>query len=639
MRAGSFVRWPAAGVGEELALEGRLEPLRDFDAHHRRRGAHAVLLVRAARTTGTRRGGLEGLIDTLRRRAEAGLEAGLPPSQAALLRGMVLGQDEALDRALREDFRTSGLAHLVAASGQNVMLLAALALPLLALLGAGRRARLLWILGLIALYVPLAGAGPSIQRAGIMGAAGIVAGLAGRPSSRWYAVGLAAAATLVLNPRASGDPGWQLSFAAVIAILALARPLRTALVRRRVPGALADALALTLAATLGTAPLLAHHFAQVSLVSVPANLLAAPAVAPIMWLGMVSAAAGEVAPDLSALVNALALAPLAFLEWVARAAASVPAASVTAPLASGWAVAGAYAGLALGALAIARVGRSRRGRMGLAVAAIAATAYGAFAWASVAAPGPPDEPTVSFLDVGQGDATLIQDGATSILVDTGPPGSPLLERLEAAGVTRIDLLVVTHAQADHEGGAAAVLERFPVGTLLDGGADATTPAHAAIVAAAGRRGVRRVAPDVGQTLRVGRFALRIMWPRHEPAALHAGVDPNDRAIVAHLRLGAFDLLLPADAESNVTALLDLPVVEALKVAHHGSSDEGLATLVERLRPQVAVIEVGDGNSYGHPTAQALGALAPVRHVRRTDRDGTVRLVVGEDGRVRLEEDG
>ena len=126
---------------------------------------------------------------------------------------------------MRDDFRDSGLAHLLAVSGQNVMLLAALALPLLAAAGPGPRARTAALLGLIALYVPLAGAGPSLQRAGIMGAAGLVAVAAARPASRSYALLLAAAVTLALNPRAAGDPGWQLSFAAVAGILWLAPPL------------------------------------------------------------------------------------------------------------------------------------------------------------------------------------------------------------------------------------------------------------------------------------------------------------------------------------------------------------------------------------------------------------------------------
>ena len=135
---------------------------------------------------------------------------------------MVLGQDEQLGDDVRDDFKRSGLAHVLAVSGQNVMLLATLVLGAGAVFGIGLRARLLLALALVALYVPLTGAGPSIQRAGVMGAAGLVAALAGRPAHRWYALGLAAAVTLALNPRASGEPGWQLSFAAVVALLALA---------------------------------------------------------------------------------------------------------------------------------------------------------------------------------------------------------------------------------------------------------------------------------------------------------------------------------------------------------------------------------------------------------------------------------
>ena len=134
---------------------------------------------------------------------------------------MVLGQDERLSEAVRTDFQRSGLAHLLAVSGQNVVLLAMLALGGGMVAGIGLRARLAVALALVVVYVPLAGGGPSIQRAGVMGGAGLVAALAGRPASRWYALGLAAAATLALNPRVSGEPGWQLSFAAVVGLLAL----------------------------------------------------------------------------------------------------------------------------------------------------------------------------------------------------------------------------------------------------------------------------------------------------------------------------------------------------------------------------------------------------------------------------------
>jgi competence protein ComEC len=499
--------------------------------------------------------------------------------------------------------------------------------------GVGLTGRLLLAIAAVGAYVPLAGGGPSIQRAGVMGGAALLAMLVGRPSSRWYALLLAAGATLTLNPYALGDVGWQLSFAAVVSLLAIGPRLALSL-RRVAPRPVAEALALTLAATGGTAPLVALHFGRLSAVSVGANLLAAPVVAPVMWLGAIAAAVGQASPALAWFPAWLAGPPLGYLGWLARTAARMPGAEASVALTPVGAAA-VYAA-SLGAVVGAR-GRwaprlrrtTRRTKVAAALAAVLVLGVGA---ARARGPGPPDGLVVSFLDIGQGDATLIQHGGATALVDTGPPGSPLLERLRAAGVRRIDLLVVTHAQADHDGGAASVLDRLPVGLLLDGADGAPTPLHRAMVAAAARRGVRRIAPDTGQSLRAGPFELRVLWPRREPPEDHAGEDPNQRAIVAHLRVGAFDLLLPADAESDVTAALELPPVEVLKVAHHGSADPGTPDLLARLQPRVAVIEVGRGNSYGHPAPATLAALRAVPAVYRTDRDGTVRLTV-RDGRM------
>jgi len=338
-----------------------------------------------------------------------------------------------------------------------------------------------------------------------------------------------------------------------------------------------------------------------------------------MWLGMVAVAMGLALPAAAALPNLLARFPLAYVEWLATAAAGLPAASVPLRLGSVGLLLGTYA-----ALGAALAWRRARGPLVVLVA-------GAVALAALAArPPPPPDPRllrVSFLDVGQGDATLLQRGGRNVLVDTGPPGAPLLGRLREAGVRRVDVLVVTHAQADHEGGAAAVLERYPVGLLVDGGDGTPTREHRAIVDAARRRRVPRVVPDTGQVLRAGPLRLRVLWPPREPFEHHAGQDPNLRALVMHVRDGPFDLLLPADAESPVTDPLALPAVEALKVAHHGSDDPGLPALLARTRPRLAVIEVGEHNTYGHPTPATLAALRSVPLVQRTDRDGTVRLTV------------
>jgi competence protein ComEC len=339
--------WPVVPTGAVVRVRGRLRRLGPFEQHYARKGAHGAITVDLAAATGARRGGPAGLVDAIRGRAERALAGGLAPPQAALLRGMVLGQDEALSEETRDEFRISGLAHLLAASGQNVALLLALALPLLTAVGLGLRPRLAAALALIALYVPLAGAGPSIQRAGVMGAATTVAALAGRAASRWYALLLAAAATLALNPRASGDPGWQLSFAAVVAI-ALATPaVASRLRRRRLPAPVADAAAMSFAATVGTAPLLAFHFEQFSLVSLPANLLAAPAVAPIMWLGMLAAALGQLAAPLAIPLNTLNACLLGFVGAVAHEAAALPHASMRVALGGPLALAATYAVAAL----------------------------------------------------------------------------------------------------------------------------------------------------------------------------------------------------------------------------------------------------------------------------------------------------
>src|SRR5829696_8911269 len=190
------------------------------------------------------------------------------------------------------------------------------------------------------------------QRAGVMGAAGLVALGASRPGSRWYTLLLAATATLALNPRVLADPGWQLSFAAVIAILALGRPLRSAL--EGLPGPLAEGIAITVAATIGTAPLLAHHFGTVSLSGLPANVAAMPAVAATMWLGMLAAAGGQLAAApvlplalaLAALLGKLNGLCLAFVEAVAERFAAAPGAAVELPLEHPGAVAATYAAIA-----------------------------------------------------------------------------------------------------------------------------------------------------------------------------------------------------------------------------------------------------------------------------------------------------
>jgi competence protein ComEC len=421
-----------------------------------------------------------------------------------------------------------------------------------------------------------------------------------------------------LDPRAAADPGWQMSFAAVVALLVLARPWSRRLAKAGVPSLLAEALAVTAAATVATAPIVAAHFGRASPVTLPANIVAAPVVAPIMWLGLLAAAIGQLAPGLAAPLDAAAAPLLGFLTWVAHAGATAPGASLQAGVVPVSAVCMAVVGI-VGARRGVPIGRSWL--IGGAAAAVAFTGVRHIGPPALASPA---GLRVTFLDIGQGDATLVQDGGHAVLVDTGPPGSPILQRLRHAGVRRLDALVVTHAQADHDGGAAAVLSALPVGLVLDGRDGIRSVEGDAFAAAARRRHVHMQPPLAGTVLQAGPLALRVLSPRPGISSAISGADPNERAIVMELLDRGASLLLTADAESDVLSRLQPGPVDLLKVSHHGSADPGLPALLHRLRPRVAVIEVGADNRYGHPVAATVSALSAVAAVYRTDRDGTVR---------------
>jgi competence protein ComEC len=605
--------------------------------------------------------------DEIHTRAARALGSGMPDREAELARGFVLGDDERIDAAMVEDFRRAGLSHLLAVSGQNVALLALLVMPLLAALGMPLRTRLLWILAAIAVYVPLAGGGPSIVRAGVMGALTLLATLAGRRSSRLYALVVAALVTLAIDPGIAADVGWQLSFAAVLGILALAGPLRDALAARiGTRGwrrALAEGAAVTVAATLATAPLIAFHFEALSTMTLVANLLALPAVAPAMWLGMLVSIGAQVPGFPAAVPNALAAPLLAYIATVARWCGRPDWAYLQVHIGLGGLVA-SYALLVLTALGVPASMRRRRiaalrhsrpaqercnalgipesrkalhrdwrrvlGVVLLLVAFLLVALIG-FGWS-----GPREHqvpPThglrVTVLDVGQGDAILLQPAdAAPVLVDGGPPGDGLAAKLSEAGVDALGFSVVTHEEADHAGGIEELLGRFPAGTLLYARLGRQLRAEARTA----ESDPTRLA--AGDTIRSGGLRLEVLWPPAELLAEPLGAaDPNSQALVLLARWGKFSMLLSADAEAGEVPI-DPGPVDVLKVAHHGSDDPGLGALLDRTTPRLAVISVGGGNSYGHPTPGTLAELAAHEILTlRTDEAGNIVIDADQDSFV------
>ena len=600
----------------------------DEAAYLRRQGVHVVLRAGSYRVVG-QRGGLGGVADRIRRAVSRSL-AGVPPGERrSVLAGVVLGEDEGLDDELRDRFRASGLYHLLAVSGQNVAYVVAGMILLAWVLGLPRRAGEVAALVAVAGYVLAVGWQPSVVRAGVAGGLASLAWLASRPRDRWYFLLIGAAVLLAWNPYSLLEPGFQLSFAAVAAIFVLVPRIDRRLEGYPLPPRLATVVSVSAACGLVTAPILWLHFGAIPVYSVLANALAAPVVAPLLGLALAAAALHPLLPEAAA---ALAWSDgwlAAYLAFCARLVGGLPHAQATSPEA---------VGLLVGAVAIAALLvliRGRRLRRSAALAGLVLALVVAWRSGPDERPPPPAGLRLTVLDVGQGDAILLEVAEGAVLIDQGPPEGEVAGQLADLGVERLVALVLTHPQRDHVGGAADVLERVEVDAVLDPGIRASSPDHASALSAARQRDVPVLEARAGQRFRVGRLLLRVLWPDGTPPP---GSDPNDHAIVILASYGHVDALLTADAEGNVTVPIRPPPVEILKVAHHGSADPQLQQLLELVRPRFAVVSVGGGNDYGHPAPSTIGALAGFEDlaVYRTDRDG--RVTIETDGeRIRVAE--
>ena len=628
-------------LGERLIVSGRLRPPAAADAPGwwrrwlARQGIAARMRPETLRADGER-GGAAGLRDAWRRWTAANAGAGLSGDRRELVRGMALGGGSGLTEGAAEAFRDAGLWHLLAVSGQNVTVVAIAALALLSALGLRRRPAVAGAAAVMAAYCLACEGGASVARAGIVGGLGLAAELRSAPRERWYLLLAGLALLLAHQPRAIADPGLQLSFAAVAGLFAIAPPL-AAWLRGWVPGRLADLAAMAAAAGLATAPVLVWQFGRLSLAGLALNVVAVPLAAPVVVLALAGLAAGALLPVAGIVVTWPAGLGAGALLVAARAAAAIPGAAVdvppaAAPLFLPLALAPALAGRALGGGSGARLRGVPWRPLALAAAAIAAAAW------ALLRPGPPPPwpaaPAVTALDIGQGDAILVRSPeGRAALVDAGPPGSPapVVRALRRVGVGRLDLLVLTHDSLDHVGGAPGVLESIDVGLLLHEPppADGFAPAHDRATASARERGVPVREARAGATIALGRWRVRVLSPSRGRAA---GQDPNPASLVALASADGLDVLLTADAESDALAPLTLPRVDVLKVSHHGSEDEGLPRVLDRLRPAVALVSAGEGNPFRHPRHETLAALAS-RGVAtwRTDLSGDVTVTAAGAG--------
>ncbi|MBA3434547.1 MAG: ComEC/Rec2 family competence protein [Actinobacteria bacterium] len=592
-----------------------------------RQGIHVVLRGSAWRQVGSR-GGIAGVGDRLRDRIERAVGRGSHGVRRALVLGVVLGEDEGLPEGVRQDFRASGLAHLLAVSGQNVAYIALGIFGLGWLLRLSRLVRELLTVGAIVAYVLAVGWQPSVIRAGVAGSLASLAWLAARPQDRWHFLALGALVLLTWAPTSLFEPGFQLSFIAVAGIFVGVPRVRRVLEGYPLPRPAVDALGVAIVCGLVTAPVVLLHFGQAPVYTVAANVAAFPAVPVVLGFGLLAAGADPLAPEAATALAWLAGSAAAWLELVARVVASLPGAQISSRAALGGAVVVAVAWTASRHLRPRLDARSRS----LALAGAGVLVLVAAGWWSVRGTPTREQPAglrVTFLDVGQGDSVLLETPSARVLVDQGPPEADVAGQLAGMGIRSLSALVLTHPQRDHVGGAAEVIRQLRVGAVLDPELAATGPDREEAVAAAAARGVPVRVVRAGSEFRASGLVLRVLWP---PDPGLPGEDPNLNAVVLVASYGETDVFLPADAESDVTARLRLGAFEVLKVAHHGSADPGLDQELRVLRPRIAVISAGRNNDYGHPRPETLTALTAVPDLAlyRTDEDG--RVVVESDGR-------
>jgi competence protein ComEC len=549
--------------------------------------------------------------------------SGLPDGPRGLLPGLVDGDTTQLDPVLAERFRLAGLTHLVAVSGTNCSIL--IGAVLLALRRARIRPALCAVAAGIVLvaFVVVARPSPSVLRAAAMALIALVALATGRPRRALPALSAAALALLVLDPLLADDPGFAMSVLATAGLLLIAPGWADALRRSRVPAVLAEGLAVAAAAHLVTAPVVAAISGRVSLVAIPANVLAEPVVVAVTVLGFAAAVVAPLWLGAGTLLAQLAGWPCRWLVHVAEFFGGLDGATVPWP-------GGTAGGLALLALGLGALFAARRvgPRRVLTAATVAAVIVQIPVRAALAGWPPPGWLFVA-CDVGQGDALVLAAGAHSaVAIDAGPDPVAVDRCLHDLGITRVPLLVFTHYHLDHVGGIAGMFHNRSVGRVIAGPLMAPASGWQAVRDALWPHRLSTEPVSVGQSFEVGRVRVDVLGPA---VAFHGTrSDPNNSSVVLRATIDGERVLLPGDAEIEaqqalVSSGVDLRA-DVLKVPHHGSAYSEPAFLAA-VHAKVALISVGAHNDYGHPSPLLLTRLARLGvPIRRTDRDGDVAVV-------------
>ncbi len=608
----------------------------------RRAFTKSSLLVE--RTAPGGRLGLRPLMSRIRCRLQDGLERSFPSAdgsdisrEGAVLEALLLGEDGRMDPADVLSLQKSGLYHLFAISGGHIAIITVLLFALLRLLRLSRRASSAVLFVFLVFYTLLVEGSPSVLRATFMAMTLLAGRLLWKDVHVLNTISLSAFLLLLANPFSLFDAGFELTYAATLAIILFAPPLFRRL--PHLPLKVSEMTAMSFAATLGVLPIIAASFNRVTFASLILNYTAIPLVGLVMGAGYGFLPLVVAAPGL-AHAPAAALGFLVRLFFaISRLLDGVAFLSYRVPTPRGWVVAGYYASLGLVLLRP----RFRGQRI------LAAGAFAAFLAVLATSPFPASSPDlkVTLIDVGQGDAILVEfPGRKTMLVDGGGfPDSPfdvgekvVSPVLWRKGIRRLDVLVLTHPHPDHLAGLAAVAGNFAVGEFWEADPAPDDPAYAELLKRLPRSAIRRCLSR-GFRWRTGGVTVEALHPGPGSGDGSAAA-ANDRSLVLRLAFGRTAVLLAGDigagAEREILAACGDIRSAVLKAPHHGSGSSSSAPFLERVRPRRVLISVGAGNHYGFPAGPVLERCVRVgADVLRTDLDGAIEVVLdGAGTRVR-----
>lgn len=649
-------RYPDYHYGDTLSIFAKLETppiLDEFSYREYLARQNIYTLIRRPRIEllAEQRGfSFKATIFRLKGRAHTVINHILPEPHAALLNGILLGLESGIPDSLYDEFNATGASHVIVISGSNISLVVALLLVIGQQFVGKHYATLLAVTGVI-LYTIMVGADASVTRAAIMGLIYVGAIYFGRGNSVLNALFVAGLAMTLFNPFTLWDVGFQLSFFATWGLIDLVPPLERGVERllgrvlasgrlSTLSDLLNEALLVTIAAQITTAPLTLYHFKHFSVASLITNLFIVPAQPFVMLFGGLATIAGLIFLPLGTFLGWLAWLPLAWtitiVRWTARF--SWTQLEISAP--PFWLMILTY--LTLGAAvwwlqrppetsilpAFTPTGLRKSTTITLGGLLLLAV----LTW-SATQNLPDGRLHVAFLDIGQGDAMLVTTpNGRQILIDGGPSPADLGMRLgqEMPFWDRsLDIIINTHPDLDHLGGLVQLLTRYEVETILVSDAVSTSSTYQAWRQQLQTDEQTPLLAWQGMVLQLDEgVQASILNPASTTSFI---TDPNNHSIVLKLTMGQISFLLPGDIEDEVERTLvagglDLGAT-ILKSPHHGSKTSSSAIFLNAVDPQIVVISAGEDNWFGHPHQDVVQRYDDYGlTVLRTDELGTIEII-------------